>query len=166
MSEAAKEIRDSCLRLLAMREHSKKELRQKLAAKGFGRDEALEVIDELAREGLQDDARYAESYARSRILKGYGPIRIIYELKQAGIELDRSGGQTGTEPTAFNLDDTVQSTAGGWAELLERVYSKKYSRERKMEVKEWARRSRFLMQRGFSVEMITELFEHLNIKLI
>lgn len=166
MSEPDKEIRGVCLRLLAMREHSKKELQQKLAAKGFGRNDALEAIDELAREGFQSDARYAESYARSRILKGYGPIRIVYELKQAGIELDRGGGQTGTEPAVFNLNDTVQSMAGGWAELLERVYSKKYGRERKMEIKEWARRSRFLMQRGFPVEMITELFEHLNIKLI
>lgn len=165
MSEAAKEIREACLRLLAMREHSKKELQQKLTAKGFSRDEALEVIDQLAREGLQDDARYAESYARSRILKGYGPIRILYELKQAGIDLDRGGGQTGAGQTAFNLDDTVRAAAGSWAELLERVYRKKYSCERKMDIKEWARRSRFLMQRGFTGEMITELFEHLKIKL-
>ncbi|WP_020563312.1 regulatory protein RecX [Methylosarcina fibrata] len=159
MSEAGRDIRDHCLRWLAAREHSRKELQQKLAAKGFGRDEALAVIDELADEGFQSDARYAESYARSRIAKGYGPIHIRYELKQAGIDPGRE------EAFAFDLEQLVRAAAGSWAELLERVYGKKYGRERKMEAREWARRSRFLMQRGFPVEMITELFEHLNIKL-
>lgn len=159
MSEAARDIRDNCLRWLAAREHSRKELRQKLAAKGFGCDEALAVIEELAGEGFQSDARYAESYARSRILKGYGPIRIRYELKQAGIDPD------GEEEAAFDLEQVVRAAAGSWTELLERVYAKKYGRERTMATREWAGRSRFLMQRGFPVEMIRELFEHLNIKL-
>jgi regulatory protein len=159
MSGTARDIRNSCLRWLAAREHSKKELQQKLAAKGFGRGEALAVIEELASEGFQSDVRYSESYARSRILKGYGPIRIRYELKQAGIDPD------GEERAVFDLEQVVRAAAGSWAELLERVYGKKYGRERTMTTREWAGRSRFLMQRGFPVEMITELFEHLNIKL-
>ena len=113
----------------------------------------LPVIDELALQGWQDDLRYAESYARFRIQKGYGPIRVAYELKQNGV-------------TAFNLENIVQEEAGGWMELLEQVYDKKYSRDRAMDSNEWARRSRFLLHRGFSGAMIGLLFDRLNIKIL
>jgi len=111
-AHVAKEIEGVCLRLLARREHSRQELLAKLALRGFDRDDALPVIDELAEHGWQDDLRYAESYARFRIQKGYGPIRVSYELKQNGI-------------AAFDLEGIVQEEAGSWMALLEQVYSKK-----------------------------------------
>ena len=76
MSSSAKDIKNICLRLLARREHSKKELLQKLVSKGFNKILAANIINELVQEGWQDDLRYAENYARSRLLKGYGPARI------------------------------------------------------------------------------------------
>jgi regulatory protein len=145
-------IRESCLRLLARREHSQKELLNKLLVKGFGKDEILAVIEELALQGWQSDSRYAESYARHRIQKGYGPIAVAYELRQNGVD-------------TVNLEDIVQTTAGSWMDLLEQVYTKKYGHDLLMERNEWAKRSRFLMQRGFSGTMINALFDHLNIKL-
>ncbi|TAN68908.1 MAG: regulatory protein RecX [Methylobacter sp.] len=151
--QVVKEIKEVCLRLLARREHSQKELLAKLALRGFDRDDALPVIDELAEQGWQDDLRYAESYARFRIQKGYGPIRVDYELKQNGI-------------TVFDLDGIVQKEAGSWMELLEQVYRKKYPHDTVLERNEWAKRSRFLLQRGFSGAMIGALFDHLNINTI
>jgi regulatory protein len=50
-------------------------------------------------------------------------------------------------------------------DLLEQVYSKKYGHDSVLNRNEWAKRSRFLMQRGFSGTMISALFDHLNIKL-
>jgi len=146
------QIKESCLRFLALREHSQKELLNKCLVKSFGKDEILAVIEELALQGWQSDSRYAESYVRHRIQKGYGPLFIVYELKKAGVE-------------AFNLEDIVQRLAGGWMELLEQVYTKKYGQDSLMDRNEWAKRSRFLMQRGFSGTMISVLFDHLNIKL-
>ena len=146
----AKEIKEICLGLLTRREHSQKELLNKLALRGFDRNDAMPVIDELAQQGWQDDLRYAESYARFRIQKGYGPIRVGYELLQNGI-------------TAFDLEDIVQKEAGSWMALLEQVYSKKYSHDTVPERNEWAKRSRFLLHRGFSGAMIGALFEQLNI---
>ncbi|MGZ5050837.1 MAG: regulatory protein RecX [Methylobacter sp.] len=148
-----KDIKDVCLRLLARREHSRKELLDKLALRGFDRDEAVLVIDELAQQGWQDDARYAENYARFRIHKGYGPIRIGYELRQNGIAV-------------FDLDAIVQQEAGGWMALLEQVYRKKYSGGAELTRSEWAKRSRFLLHRGFSGAMISTLFDELEIKLL
>ncbi len=153
MDNPAKEIKDVCLRLLAGREHSKKELLQKLTVKGFDKDMALAVINELAQEGWQDDCRYAENYARSRILKGYGPVLINYELQQNGVDLE-----------TVNLEEIVQATAGSWMALLEQVYRKKFGQnDNLLDMKEWGKRSRFLMQRGFTGAMLSEFFKHLKI---
>jgi regulatory protein len=149
----AKEIQEVCLRLLARREHSQQELLTKLALRGFDRDDAQPVIDELAEQSWQDDLRYAESYARFRILKGYGPIRVGYELKQNGI-------------AAFDLEGIVREEAGSWMALLEQVYGKKYTDDVVMERNEWAKRSRFLLHRGFSGAMISALFDQLNIRFL
>jgi regulatory protein len=149
----SKEIRESCLRLLTRREHSQKELLNKLLIKGFNKNDILAVIEELALQGWQSDLRYAESYARHRIQQGYGPISVTYELRQNGID-------------EVNLEDIVQNIAGSWMELLEQVYTKKYSHDTLLERNEWAKRSRFLLHRGFSGAMVNALFEHLNIKFI
>jgi len=148
----SKEIKESCLRLLARREHSQKELLNKLLVKGLAKDDILAVIDELAQQGWQSDSRYAESYTRHRIQKGYGPIFIAYELRKNGID-------------AVNFEDIMQKMADSWMELLEKVYIKKYGHDLLLDRNEWAKRSRFLMQRGFSGTMISALFDHLNIKL-
>lgn len=152
MNCVSKEIKESCLRLLARREHSQKELLNKLLVKGLAKDDILAVIDELAQQGWQSDSRYAESYTRHRIQKGYGPIFIAYELRKNGID-------------AVNFEDIMQKMADSWMELLEQVYTKKYGHDLLLDRNEWAKRSRFLMQRGFSGTMISALFDHLNIKL-
>lgn len=152
VGEADKDIKDAALRLLARREHSRKELLNKLTLKGYGKDSVMAVLDELARQGWQDDQRYAQSYARSRIQKGYGPVRIDYELRQNGIE-------------SVDLDEIVQQVAGSWMDVLERVYSRKFKQDRAIGRHEWAKRSRFLVQRGFPGEMISALLHHLNISL-
>ncbi|MDD1617994.1 MAG: recombination regulator RecX [Methylococcaceae bacterium] len=152
MNCVSKEIKESCLRLLARREHSQKELLNKLLVKGLAKDDILAVIDELAQQGWQSDSRYAESYTRHRIQKGYGPIFIAYELRKNGID-------------AVNFEDIMQKMADSWMELLEQVYIKKYGHDLLLDRNEWAKRSRFLMQRGFSGTMISALFDHLNIKL-
>jgi regulatory protein len=143
MNRVSNEIKEICLRLLARREHSQKELLNKLLIKGFDKDDILAVIEELARQGWQSDLRYAESYARHRIQKGYGPISVTYELRQNGID-------------AVDREDIVQKTAGSWMDLLEQVYTKKYNHDALMDRSEWAKRSRFLLQRGFSGAMVSQ----------
>ena len=71
--------------LLARREHSERELQAKLAARGFAPEAVGEVLADLKSAGMQDDARFAEAYARSRVAKGYGPLRISRELGERGL---------------------------------------------------------------------------------
>ncbi len=147
-----KAINDFCLRLLARREHSRNELLTKCLAKGYGKDESLAVIDGLAGQGWQDDLRYAQSYARHRIQRGYGPVFINYQLQQKGVDLP-------------DLEGIVETVADNWMDVLEQVYSKKYKAgfpNERVDRQEWAKRSRFLMQRGFPPAMISALYNHLN----
>lgn len=149
-NEINKEVKTSCLRLLARREHSRKELLNKLMTKGYSRETIENVVSELAEQGLQNDHHFMESYARQRIAKGYGPVRIKYELLQKGIE-------------DCNLDSVVEESVGSWAELLSSIYTRKYHGADSITRQEWAKRSRFLLQRGFSGEMIMNLFKQLAI---
>jgi regulatory protein len=144
--QESKKIKSACLRLLTRRDHSRKEIQDKLAVKGYDRSQVLTVIDELAQQSWQDDTRYAESYARVRSQKGFGPVRIAYELKQQGISQD-------------TVDKIVLATTEDWMNVLERVYTKKYPESVAMDNNERAKRTRFLLQRGFSSAMITTLFK-------
>lgn len=136
---------------MARREHSCAELCQKLQAKGFAAQAVAEVVAALAHEGWQSDARFAETFIRQRIRDGYGPVRISYELRQRGIE-------------EADMDAAVVELAGGWDALLEQVYAKKYSAEGRITRNEWAKRVRFLQQRGFTYELIRSLASRLNIE--
>ncbi len=152
-AESQKNIREICLRLLTRRDYSQLELLDRLIKKDFDRAESQIIIDDLAEQGWQSDLRFAESYARYRIKKGYGPIKIGYELQQRGVE-------------SFDLDTVVFDLADDWDDLLKQVYERKYSDEKSLLSKEWLKRSRFLQQRGFSWELINRLFKVLNIKLV
>ncbi|WP_024297244.1 regulatory protein RecX [Methylomicrobium lacus] len=154
MDQADAKIRAECLRLLTGREHSRKELLQKLAVKGFAKESIEPILEELSAENWQSDARYAESYARSRILKGYGPTFIAYELRQHGIDLGKT--------PLFDLEALAESVAGGWMALLQQIYSKKYGNDPIPNRNEWAKRSRFLLQRGFTNAMIADLLKNIS----
>jgi regulatory protein len=143
--QVSKQIKNDCLRLLTRRDHSRKEIQRKMAVKGYESSQVSAVIDDLAQQSWQDDTRYAESYARMRSHKGFGPVRIAYELKQQGIE-------------AHTVDKVLQSTSDNWLNLMEQVYNKKYPESLAMDSNERAKRIRFLLQRGFSSAMITTLY--------
>jgi regulatory protein len=68
------------LGLLVRREHSRKELTRKLAARGVEAEQAQAAVERMTAEGWQDDARFAELLVRSRANNGYGPLRIRAEL--------------------------------------------------------------------------------------
>ncbi|GAB4262485.1 MAG: recombination regulator RecX [Methylomicrobium sp.] len=140
-----------CLRLLARREHSRLELLNKLLARGFPRDRIEPVLDDLSERGWLDDGRFAESYVRQRIEKGFGPNRIDYELRQLGI-------------TDFDLETAAAEVAGGWQDALQSVYCKKYRQGDAITLQEWSKRSRFLLQRGFTGAMIAALADRLGIE--
>lgn len=74
--------------LIARREHSRSELELKLRARGFARDAARQALDFLESEGLVDDRRFAEAYARYRAARRRteGPALIELALRAKGVD--------------------------------------------------------------------------------
>jgi len=132
--------------MLARREHSQVELQKKLSAKGFPEEEISVVIEELATEGLQDDARFAENYTQHRTSAGFGPRRIVMELQARGI-------------SDHLIDQFVWQNDRDWSAHLEAVWQKKYGYHEKFGSKAYAAQHRFLVQRGFDSEDIHQLLQ-------
>ena len=140
------DIRLAAMNLLARREHSVRELRNKLKRR-FS-DEAIEsvavdVIDEqicrLTGENLQSDSRFAESYARQRADKGYGPVRLREELRERGV-------------SESDVDVALEELEMDWGALAARVIERKFGTDAPADIKERARRVRFMQYRGFSAD--------------
>ena len=74
--------------LLALRDHSEKELLQKLRQKGFA-DGAEEAMEKLKSYGYLDDSRFALRFAQElQRVKHYGKKRIEQELYRKGVSRD------------------------------------------------------------------------------
>lgn len=138
---APRDARIAAMRLLTRREHSSQELRQKLQHKRFDALLVEKVIQDLQDEGLLSDQRYAESYARSRMGKGYGPVRIRQELRQRGTSDDIIGSTI--------IDDDPQ-----WMEQACRVREKRFGSQLPGDIKEKMKQQRFLQYRGFTQQQL------------
>ncbi len=89
MSERSKRPPDALSRavgLLARREHSRRELARKLAARGFDAPDIDAALNRLEDKGLQDDQRFADTLIRTRVGAGHGPTRIRAELGTHGLD--------------------------------------------------------------------------------
>lgn len=116
--------------------------------RGYPEDVAHEVVKVLQGEGWQDDGRYAEQVARSRLHKGYGPLHIQQRLRQEGVEAP--------------LKEILAENDQDWDSLLAAAYRKKYAATAPGDGKDWARRARFLQSRGFTVEQIRRFLDRLK----
>src|SRR5258706_14303227 len=76
--------RDAALAALGRRALTRRELAQRLARKGYGREEVDGVLEALAGRGLLDDAKTAEQHVRSRALRGVGKRRVGRGLAARG----------------------------------------------------------------------------------
>jgi Uncharacterized protein conserved in bacteria len=150
-SELSSQIYNAALALLARREHSQQELRQKLL-KRFSDSETLvqETLARLEGEGYQSDLRYIEAYIRSRLNKGYGAQRLRQELRLRGLAADL------TDSALAELKDGEQHL-----EQLIQVWRKKFKILPK-DSKEKFRQINFLRYRGFSAADIEALFRYLQ----
>lgn len=140
--------RAAAMDLLARREHSLAELREKLAARDFPPEEIEAALAGLSREGLADEGRFVEAFVASRIRKGQGPIRIRAELQDRGIAGDA----------------VAQALAGGhdWRALARDVRQRRFGAAAPRDFSERARQARFLEYRGFTAEQVRAALEDDN----
>lgn len=142
----ATDIRRAAMNHLARREHSRLELVRKLQQR-FGDLAALieAELDRLESENLQSDARLAEAFIRARSNRGQGPIKIRMELRGKGVKDDL-------------ISIAFEQSAIDWFQLADSVARKKFGDSGPSDLKERARLSRFLQQRGFSHDHISNIY--------
>ena len=139
--EQAERARASALRLLARREHSRRELELKLVAREFDRSLIEPLLADLVASGYLSDERFAEQFSRSRVGRGQGPNRIRAELRERGVS---------DEFIEFAIAELDVS----WADLACEVRVSKFGAEAPTDHTSRAKQSRFLNSRGFSSEQI------------
>jgi regulatory protein len=138
--------RQQALDLLARREHSRLELERKLSTRSYADDVIADTLDALERAGLLDSSRFAESFARSRIARGQGPLRIQRELIERGL----SGAMADSALAALDID---------WTALARSVRTKKFGASVPRAFAERVRESRFLQYRGFTSDQIRAVLD-------
>ena len=131
----------SALALLVRREHSRKELVRKLAARGVEGEQADAAIQRLAGDGWQSDARFGEMLVRTRAAHGYGPVRIRAELATHGLEAELIQGAMAT-------------FQGDWLAMATDLLRRRYSGERAQDPAHRRKAADFLYRRGFDGDTV------------
>lgn len=147
LSSAA--LRARAIAALARREYSRKELEKKLGSLAQTPEQLSEILNQLEHEGLLSDARYAESVSRVRGQR-YGTARVMFELRQKGVEPE-------------NLESIAQQLRNTEWSRIQEVWKKRFD-SLPDSPEQTARQQRFLLQRGFSAELIYRLFRELRAK--
>ena len=142
-----KTIRLKIMDFLARREYSSKEIYQKMSRRVEYKEMLEDSIDQLVKEGLISDERYAESYFQSRKNRGFGPLRIKNELKQKGVN--------------ESLFNEIQEGTD-WSVLAMNVLQKKVRGKFPEEQKDVLKLKNFLNYRGFNFQDIDKAFSMLE----
>lgn len=143
------EIRFSAMNFLALREHSAKELKDKLARKYEQVELVEEAVKGLTEHNLQSDERFAQAFISMRQRQGKGPVIIKMELREKGVA---------AELIAQFVDDADSI----WVELARDARCKKFRGAEPADHRERAKQMRFLHLRGFSGRHIQGAFLAIN----
>lgn len=129
----------TAIKLLGARDHSRAEIRRKLAERDVEEDVIDAVVEELVEHRYLNDGRYARQYIEQRAVRGYGPRAIEAKLSERGI--DRS-----------EVRVALEEFGGDWVALAGEALTGKFRGEEIVdpEAKVRGKIARFLQGRGFS----------------
>ena len=133
------------LKMLARRELSEKQVRERLARKQHDKDAIEEAIARLRQERALDDARVAEAIARTEIaIRRRGKLRVRMQIEHAGI--DKATAKHAVDAVFDGLDDEA---------LIEASLRKRlHGRETIADDREFQRLYRYLAGQGFESDKI------------
>ena len=134
------EINVSISRYLKNREHSKKELIDKLLKKNYILEDIMSCIEDYSKRNLQSDQRYTEDLVRVKFNAGKGPnfIENFLKAKQVSTELIKDG--------------LSQYSQSDWVELAIKSLRKKFKNGER--VVDADKLKSFLSYRGFPYNII------------
>jgi regulatory protein len=133
------------LKLLAARELSEAQVRQRLARRGHAPDAVDQAIARLKDERAIDDVRVAEAIARTETAtKRRGKLRVRLQIERAGI----------ASTTARKAVDDVFTEIDADALLEASLTRRLLGRERIADDREFQRLYRYLLAQGFDVDRV------------
>lgn len=131
--------------MLARRDYTKAQLRQKLQAKLYLAEHIEFVLQDLIQSGFINDVRYAENFIHYRLAKGYGAKRIAMELQTRGVEDEI-------------IEAQLDAYEAEWLAAARRAWQKRFRGVKPTDFKSRMKQIHFLMQRGFERKHIEALF--------
>ena len=138
------------LKMLARRELSEAQIRQRLASKGHIESDIDEAVARLRSERAIDDARVAEAIARTETsVRRRGKLRVRMQLQRAGISKDVA--KHAVDEVFGGIDDDELIAAS----LRKRLRN----RETIADDREFQRLYRYLMGQGFESDKIMRALE-------
>ena len=140
---------NAALKLLARKDYTVAEMKQKLAAKTFEITLIESAIEKLCEIGLLDDEKYANTYVRHHSLMGKkGPFKIKQELLAKGVLESFIEGALSN----FQTDDVLIALG---SKLLRKYHSlSEYEQKNKL--------FQSLMRKGFSYDDILRVYDTLK----
>ena len=132
-------LKGRALRLLSQREHSRKELEQKLKPHEETPGELAEALDFLAAKDFINEKRVVESVVNRRSSK-LGAARVRQELMAKGLPAD-------------DIAEAVEAMRSTELERALMVWRKKFGAP-PVDASERAKQVRFLVSRGFAAEVV------------
>jgi regulatory protein len=131
--------------MLARRELSEAQVRQRLARKGHDADAIDAAVSRLREERALDDARVAEAIARTQTtVRRRGKLRVRREIESAGI----------TGATARRAVDEVFESLDPDALLQASLAKRLRGREAIADEAEFRRLYRYLIAQGFEIDAV------------
>ena len=139
--------RVAALKMLARRELSESQIRQRLVRRGHETADIEEAIVRLKNDRAIDDARVAGAIARTETsVKRRGRLRVAQQLARAGIA--QSTARAAITETFDGLDDDA---------LLQQALNRRLKNERPIaDQREFQRLYRYLIAQGFESDKILE----------
>ena len=136
----------SALGLLSRRDHSRLELAQKLRLRQFDNELIEPALDKLVEQQWLCDERFARIQVRQHVFKRHGPMRIRMELKRKGVD-------------EHIIELALEEDETDWFELALACYASRFRGRAIDDIKEKAKRVRYLQSRGFNSEQVRYALE-------
>jgi regulatory protein len=135
------------LKMLARRELSEQQVRQRLARKAHDPQDIDDAVERLRSERALDDARVAEAIARTEVaVRKRGKLRVQMQIERAGIA--RTTARRAVDETFEGIDD---------AALLEASLAKRLrGRDTIEDDRELERLYRYLTSQGFESDRVLQ----------
>ena len=141
------------MQLCSRKEHSRKEILDKIVSRGCGHAQAEEIVNFLVEHKFVDDHRYTAAFVKDKMrFNKWGRVKIAYMLRMQGIENDM------ITDVFSETDDTeyLEILTGELQKKLKSLKGNTYEIKGKL--------FRFATSRGFEADIVNQAICEIRMK--